>query len=109
MLAHVLGITRAQLLARQEQPLPPGIWEQYDALIERRVRYEPLAYLIGRREFYGRDFVVDSRVLVPRPETEMLVEGALAAADRYAAVHGVLPRVADIGDRKSTRLNSSHT
>lgn len=97
MLAHVLGLTRAQLLARQEQPLPPGVWEQYDALIERRVRYEPLAYLTGRREFYGREFFVDPRVLVPRPETELLVVGALTAIDRFTAVRGALPRVADIG------------
>lgn len=84
-------------MARQEQPLPPGVWEQYDALIERRVRYEPLAYLIGRREFYGRDFLVDPRVLVPRPETELLVVGALTAIDRFAAVRGTLPRVVDVG------------
>ncbi|MCX6022565.1 MAG: peptide chain release factor N(5)-glutamine methyltransferase [Chloroflexi bacterium] len=97
LLAHTLGVSRAHLFARMEEPLPPGAFDHFDDLIERRVNYEPLAYLVGRREFYGRDFAVTPAVLVPRPETEMLVTGALAAIDRFAAVRGALPRVADIG------------
>ncbi len=79
LLAHVLGLTRAQILARPEMPLSPEQAAAYEALVARAAQSEPLAYLTGQREFYGLDFEVDARVLVPRPETELLVERALAA------------------------------
>ena len=78
LLAHVLGLTRTQLLARPELPLDPEPQARFQALLERAGRGEPLAYLLGRREFHGLDFQVDARVLVPRPETELLVDRALA-------------------------------
>jgi release factor glutamine methyltransferase len=77
LLAHLLGISRAQLLSRPERPVPANTLAEYEALITRAATGEPLAYLTGHREFCSLDFLVDSRVLVPRPETELLVELAL--------------------------------
>lgn len=78
LLGHVLEWTEAQVLARSDREVEPGAVREFEDLLERRLRGEPVAYLVGRREFYGRDFRVDSRVLIPRPETEHLVEAALA-------------------------------
>jgi len=78
LLSRLLGFSEAQTLARGSSPVPDRIARSFDAMIERRLTGEPVAYLLGEREFYGRDFFVDSRVLVPRPETEHLVEMALA-------------------------------
>jgi release factor glutamine methyltransferase len=78
LLGHVVGLDRAALLARPEQPLSDQDWAAYAALLARRAAGEPVAYLTGRREFFGLEFAVDQRVLVPRPETEHLVELALA-------------------------------
>jgi len=77
LLAHTLGLTRAQLLARPEQSLSPEQQARYAALVSRAAAGEPLAYLTGVREFHGLDFAVDARVLVPRPETELLADLAL--------------------------------
>lgn len=75
---HALGWDRATFLARTHTQAPPGFEHTYGALIERRVRREPVAYIRGVQEFYGRDFAVSPAVLVPRPETELVVEEALA-------------------------------
>jgi release factor glutamine methyltransferase len=77
LLGHVLGLTEAQVLARWDQQIPSEPERRFRSLLERRLRGEPVAYLLGRREFYGRSFRVDSRVLIPRPETEHIVEAAL--------------------------------
>lgn len=77
LLGHVLGLSEAQVLARDDQPVPPEAEAAFRGLLERRLAGEPVAYLLGEREFYGRTFRVDSRVLIPRPETEHLVEAAL--------------------------------
>ncbi|MDH7485809.1 MAG: peptide chain release factor N(5)-glutamine methyltransferase [Anaerolineae bacterium] len=82
LLAHALGRERTWLLAHPEYPLTATEEERFAALLARRQAREPLAYILGHREFYGLDFIVDHRVLVPRPETEMLVEQALAWARR---------------------------
>jgi release factor glutamine methyltransferase len=79
LLAHVLGWGRARLLAERRWPLTPEQAAEFRALVARRAELEPVAYLVGHKEFYGLDFVVDWRVLVPRPETELLVDLALAA------------------------------
>jgi release factor glutamine methyltransferase len=78
LLGHVLGLSEAQVLARGGQPAGEIARRSFLALLERRLGGEPVAYLLGEREFYGRSFAVDRRVLVPRPETEHLVEAALA-------------------------------
>ena len=93
LLGHLLGRGEAQLLARDEEELPPPVAERFAALLARRLRGEPVAYLLGRREFWGRELAVDARVLVPRPETEHLVEAALALAPRLPPV----PRILDLG------------
>lgn len=77
LLAHVLGLTPTQILAAFNDQLAAEQVEQFQGLIERRSALEPIAYLIGVREFYGLIFNVDRRVLVPRPDTEILVEQAL--------------------------------
>ncbi len=77
MLAMVLGYNRIQLILEAGKPLDKDQLAAYRELHKRRRGGEPIAYLRGFREFYGRDFRVDRRVLVPRPETETLVECAL--------------------------------
>ncbi len=80
LLAHALGITRAQLHAHPQSQLSSGALATYRQWIERRARHEPVAYIVGHKEFYGLDFFVDERVLIPRPETELLVEKAIEIA-----------------------------
>ncbi|MEM7131696.1 MAG: peptide chain release factor N(5)-glutamine methyltransferase [Chloroflexota bacterium] len=78
ILAHIMDVDRAWLFAHHEVKLTEEQAEQFTNLIVRRMNHEPVAYLIGRKEFYGLDFVVDSRVLIPRPETELLVDAVLS-------------------------------
>jgi release factor glutamine methyltransferase len=78
---HVLGWDRARLLAYGRDPAPAHFDETFDALVQRRATREPVAMILGRREFWGLDFEVTRDVLVPRPETELLVEEALAFAE----------------------------
>ena len=92
-LADVLGVTRPPTRARPEQPLTPKHQTRYRDRVARRGEREPLAYIVGHREFFGLDFMVDRRVLIPRPETELLVERSLDIAQRTAAPL----RIADIG------------
>lgn len=80
LLAHALGKTRLQLYLEFERPLKPGELAAYKPLLLRRARREPLQYVIGRAAFRDLDLAVDPRVLVPRPETEALVERVLAWA-----------------------------
>lgn len=80
LLAHVTGWTRETLLAHPERALDAKAAAVFAALAARRQHGEPLAYLVGGKEFYGREFVVSPAVLVPRPETELLVDAALAFA-----------------------------
>ncbi|MBO0778385.1 MAG: peptide chain release factor N(5)-glutamine methyltransferase [Ktedonobacteraceae bacterium] len=96
LLMHVLGVESTTLYAYPERMLTPEQQRQFLSLIERRQRGEPVAYLVGHKEFYGLDFLVDARVLIPRPETELLVETALAGI-RTRIAAGRLPIVADIG------------
>lgn len=82
LLCHVLGITRAELLAHPERRLTQTQLVRYAELIRRREEAYPLPYLTGRAEFFGLDFEVTPDVLIPRPETEQLVELALAYEPR---------------------------
>ena len=74
---HVLGWDDAQWLTRARQEAAVGASTRFHTLIARRARHEPIAYLTGEREFYGRSFVVTPDVLIPRPETELIVDEAL--------------------------------
>lgn len=80
LLAHLLDMDRAQLYAGLDEAIPTEVEDDYDRLLERRAGGEPTAYITGHREFYGLDFYVDSMVLIPRPESELLVELALKHA-----------------------------
>lgn len=92
LLRHVLGYSAVELVTRGDQPLPLALWERFEELVERRESGEPVAYLIGEREFFGRTFKVTPAVLIPRPETELLVELALARC-----VDLRQPRLLDLG------------
>ena len=81
---HALGWDRAALLARGREPAPAGFETRFDDLIARRTAREPVAQILGSREFWGLDFEVTPDVLVPRPETELVVEEALAFAREQA-------------------------
>ncbi|HLJ81821.1 MAG TPA: peptide chain release factor N(5)-glutamine methyltransferase, partial [Ktedonobacterales bacterium] len=96
ILAHVTGAARSTLLAYPERPLSPEQAAAFAALIRRRAAREPVAYLTGHREFMGLDFLTDPRALIPRPETELLVEAALTEI-RARLDRGETPAVADIG------------
>lgn len=89
LLAHVLGVERAQLVLRADEEVGPDDRTRYLALLTRRAKREPIAYILGRKDFRHLTLVVDPRVLIPRPETELLVEIGLTVPA------GV--RVADIG------------
>jgi len=84
LLAHVLHTSRVRLYTDLERPLEASELAPYRNLIARRAAGEPTSYLTGAREFYGRTFAVDARVLVPRPETELLVEAVLQTFPRDA-------------------------
>lgn len=77
ILRHVCGISRVELATRPETPLTAEQLSRMSGLLRRRAEGEPAAYLIGQREFYGRDFRVTPATLIPRPETELLIETAL--------------------------------
>ena len=78
LIGHVLGLPRMQLYVQFERVLTPEELASLRELIKRRQAGESVAYLVGRKEFWKFDFAVDARVLVPRPDTETLVEEALA-------------------------------
>ncbi len=79
LLAHMLDVPRTALFAYPERALTTGQHAEYAALLARRATGEPVAYLVGYKEFMGMRLAVDRRVLVPRPETELVVEAALGA------------------------------
>jgi len=77
LLAHVLCVSRTQILVESKQDLDPEQVSRFDALVQRRLGKEPVAYLIGMREFFGLDILVSKDVLIPRPDTETIVDKAL--------------------------------
>ncbi len=83
LLAEVLAVDRTQLLTRPSDPLTGMDAERYRRLVARRRAGECVAYILGRKEFRGLDFLVNDAVLVPRPDTETLVEAALAWIDTH--------------------------
>ncbi len=94
LIQHAAGLDTKAFITAFDAPFPEGRREKLANLLRRRTGREPLAYLVGHKEFFGRDFDVDARVLIPRPETELLVELAIGFAPSvgYAGL-----RIADIG------------
>ena len=98
LLSFVLGVSKAWLYAHPTRELTESEIGRYEELVRRRMRHEPVAYLVGFKPFYGLDIVVDRNVLIPRPETELLVdrvldylgslEGAGPAPQRRRCGHG---------------------
>jgi release factor glutamine methyltransferase len=82
LLMHALGLSRVQLITQSETSLSEPQAQQLNALIARRVQGEPMAYILGEREFFGLNFYVTPDVLIPRPDTELLVELALHYAPK---------------------------
>jgi release factor glutamine methyltransferase len=78
IVAHALSIDRVKLYLDLDRPLLPGELDIIRGLVARRRQREPIAYILGRREFYGREMIVTPDVLIPRPDTETLIEQALA-------------------------------
>jgi release factor glutamine methyltransferase len=91
LLAHALGLARGELMVRGEQAIAPGPMAAFERAVQRRAAGEPLAYITGHREFWSLPLRVTPAVLVPRPETELVVERALALLGMGPA------RVADLG------------
>ena len=77
LLRHALGLDRAAFFAHTTDPLPSDAAMRLETVLRRRLAHEPLPYITGHREFYGLDFHVAPAALIPRPETELLVEAAL--------------------------------
>jgi release factor glutamine methyltransferase len=92
LVAHALVLPRVQLYVQFDRPLTSAELADIRALIKRRQAGESVAYLVGKKEFWGIDFAVDARVLVPRPDTETLIE---EARERLVGVEA--PRIADVG------------
>lgn len=92
LLAEACGRNKAWLIAHDDDALPAETAQRFDEWVARRARGEPVAYILGWREFYGHRFAVGPGVLIPRPETELLVEQGLAAVASVAA-----PRILDLG------------
>jgi release factor glutamine methyltransferase len=92
LLIHVLGCERVYLIAHPEEELSLPVMKAYREMIERRTAGEPIQYITGQQEFYGLPFLIRPGVLIPRPETEHLIEAAINAATGYEA-----PRILDVG------------
>lgn len=91
LLAHAWGCPRIQLYTRYDEPLPPEVRAAMRELVKRRAAAEPVAYLVGRREFFSLDFEVQPGVFIPRPSTETLVVEALKLMEQWDA-----PRILDL-------------
>ena len=81
LVGHALGLEPHQLVSQAEQPVPPEKKTQTESLVSRRAAHEPLQYILGTQEFCGLEFHVSPAVLIPRPETEVLLQEALRAVD----------------------------
>jgi release factor glutamine methyltransferase len=95
LLRHVLGLTAAQVRAYPERPLTSEESQALESALNRRLRREPIQYITGTQEFWGLPLHVSPAVLIPRPETEVLVESVLA--ELHASSHPQAPRILDIG------------
>jgi len=96
LLAHALGITKPQLFSRLNFEVAPAQEELFRSFLDRRVNHEPIAYITGRKFFFGRAFDVNRSVLIPRPETETLIEEAIKIFKLYEE-HDQKVRFIDVG------------
>lgn len=96
LLAEILGVKRVDLYIHFDQPLQPGELARFKKLIQRRLKREPVAYIIGKREFWSLPFKVTPDVLIPRPETEFLVAEALNVLSPQGKAGGQV-RILEIG------------
>ena len=92
LLAHCLGVGRTYLITHDRDELETSVWQRYQDCVRQRAENVPVPYICGQQEFFGRPFKVTPDVLIPRPDTEILVENVLANADNQGAV-----KIADIG------------
>jgi release factor glutamine methyltransferase len=97
LLAHQLKVDRVTLYVNFDQPLSEKEISGYRLLIKRRIRREPLQYITGVQEFWSLDFIVDARVLIPRSESELLVELAIQQAKGFAVQENHPPTILDLG------------
>ena len=81
LLAHILGVTREYLILEEERIINDEELEKFNILLKKRINKEPIAYIIGKKEFWGLDFIVNHATLIPRPDSETLVEAALERAN----------------------------
>jgi release factor glutamine methyltransferase len=95
LLQHLLGWSRTQLLLRWQEQFPPELADRWRQLIERKAAGEPVQYITGEQEFFGHPFAVNGAVLIPRPETELLVEAILHEGSRLFPQGA--PLLADVG------------
>lgn len=86
LLMHVLGLSRSQLITQSQRPLTQSEAQHLTHLFQRRIAGEPIAYLVGEREFYGLSFFVTPDVLIPRPDTELLVDLALDRLPQHGSL-----------------------
>lgn len=94
LIRHAAGLSAEKLLASLSDAAPEGLADDLEPLVKRRENREPLQHITGHAHFFGREFHVDNRVLIPRPETEQLVEQAIG----FAQQRGIsAPRIVDIG------------
>ncbi len=98
MLSHLLGISRASMIAHPDRLMDPQDAAQFRQWVTARADGKPVAQILGTREFYGRDFSVDEHVLIPRPETEILVERALAGISEQKSLELPVDRRVSILD-----------
>lgn len=97
LLAHRLSVDRVTLYLNFDQPLTENELSDYRTLIKRRLQREPLQYITGIQEFWSLEFVVTPQVLIPRPETELLVEQAIERLKAFPVEENHTPRVLDLG------------
>jgi len=89
LLGEALGLSKEQLLARPEAPVGEVGWQRYQQFLDRRCAGIPVSYIRKKKEFFSLEFHVDERVLVPRPDTEVLVEESVRLAERHPALRRV--------------------
>jgi len=92
LLSRALGVNVSDIYAHPEKEVRPNKVEEFCHLVERRLKREPIAYILGEKEFYSRSFIVAPDVLIPRPETEILVEEALKVVKKIPS-----PSIIDVG------------